>query len=215
MRILSAPFIAAIAATFAPVAVAQTSIETPRFEIVLESDGAQIRDYAPMIVAEVTVEARNMGQASSRGFRPLANYIFGGNTARDKIAMTSPVTAQSKSHKIDMTAPVTSQATGTGEYTVRFIMPSEWTMETLPVPNDARVKLVEVPRHQMAAARWIGGDSQDIRANAQAYLSEWATAQGYTITGEATWAGYDGPMTPRSQRRFEIMLPVTKAEDAA
>lgn len=215
MRILSAPLIAAIAATFAPVAAAQTSIETPRFEIVLESDGGQIRDYAPMIVAEVTVPARNAAEASSRGFRPLANYIFGGNTTRDKIAMTSPVTAQPKSQKIDMTAPVTAQATGTGQYTVRFIMPSEWTMETLPVPNDSRVKLLEVPRHKVAAVRWVGGDSQDIRANTETYLNEWATAQGYTISGEPTWAGYDGPMTPRSQRRYEIMLPVTKAEDAA
>jgi len=215
MRLLPATFIAALSAAFASGVTAQSSIESPRFEVVIESDGAQIRDYAPMIVAEVTVEARNAGQASSRGFRPLANYIFGGNTARDKIAMTSPVTAQPKSQKIDMTSPVTSQATGKGEYTVRFIMPTEWTMEALPIPNDSRIKLVEVPRHQMAAVRWIGGDNEEIRTNAEAYLKDWTIEHGYTISGPATWAGYDGPMTPRSQRRYEIMLPVTKAEDAA
>lgn len=214
MRLLLAS-LAASAATLLTGAEAQSNIEMPRFEVVLESDGAQIRDYAPMIVAEVTVEARNIRDASSRGFRPLANYIFGSNQARDKIAMTSPVTAQPKSHKIDMTAPVTSQAIGSGEYTVRFIMPAEWTMDTLPIPNDDRVKLVEVPGHQMAAVRWIGGDSAEIRANAETYLTDWVAEHGYRITGEATWAGYDGPMTPRSQRRYEIMLPVTKGEDAA
>ena len=39
--------------------------------------------------------------------------------------------------KIAMTAPVTQQTDG-DRWTVRFIMPSSWTMETLPTPNDSK-----------------------------------------------------------------------------
>ncbi|MEO1643149.1 MAG: heme-binding protein [Pseudomonadota bacterium] len=213
MRLALASIATLIAAPFMS-ATAQSDIETPAYRLISEAGPMQLRDYAPMIAAEVTVKADNKREAASRGFRPLAGYIFGGNTARDKIAMTAPVTSQA-SQKIEMTAPVTTTPSSEGEYTVRFIMPREWTMETLPVPNNNRVTLIEVPQHQMAAIRYVGKDSSKIRSEAEAELTKWLAGEGYRITGDAVWAGYDGPMTRRSERRYEIMLPVKKAEDAA
>ncbi|MEM7493672.1 MAG: heme-binding protein [Pseudomonadota bacterium] len=213
MRLALASIAALIAAPFTS-ASAQSNIETPDYITVAESGPMQIREYAPMIAAEVVVTADNRRQAASRGFRPLAGYIFGGNTARDKIAMTAPVTSQA-SQKIDMTAPVTSAKASDGQFRVRFIMPSKWTMDTLPVPNNDKVALIEVPKHKMAVLRYVGDDSEKIRTEAQAGLTEWLISEGYQVSGEPVWAGYDDPMTRRSKRRFEIMLPIETTEYAA
>jgi hypothetical protein len=169
-----------------------------------------------MIVAEVTVEADSLGEAANRGFRPLAGYIFGGNTPQQKIAMTSPVTAapaaKAKGQDIAMTVPVTAAEGGeAGQYTVRFIMPPEWTMDTLPAPRDPDVRLSAMPARMMAALRYTGGDSARKRAEVEAELREFLAAQGYEATGGAEWAGYDSPMVPFWMRRYEIMIPVQVA----
>jgi hypothetical protein len=53
----------------------------------------EIRDYAPMIIAET--EARgDRREAISKGFRLIAEYIFGNNTAAQRVPMTAPVTQQ-------------------------------------------------------------------------------------------------------------------------
>jgi hypothetical protein len=67
--------------------------EEPAHRVVERVGAIEIREYAAMIVAEVEVSG-DQTRASNRGFRPLANYIFGGNTPRQEIAMTTPVTAR-------------------------------------------------------------------------------------------------------------------------
>lgn len=201
---------AALAMVFALpfTAVAQEGYEGPTYEVVETEGPIQVRAYDPMIVAEVTVSARNIREAASRGFRPLGNYIFGYNEVRQEIAMTAPVTSEPASATIAMTAPVTSEATEAGDFVVKFIMPSNWTMDTLPTPKDTRVRLVEEPGNMRVVLRYIGADGADIRATHEAALVEWVTARGYTITGPMIWAGYSSPSVPRNRRVFEVMLPV-------
>ena len=54
-----------------------------------------------------------------------------------------------------MTAPVNLEKTG-GKYRITFLMPSRYTLETLPEPLDSRVELKEVPSRLMAAIRYSG-----------------------------------------------------------
>lgn len=193
-------------------AAAEETIAMPAYSVTAEDGPAQIRVYAPMIVAEVTVEAPSIEDAASQGFRPLANYIFGANAPRQKIAMTSPVTAAPKGQKIAMTAPVTAAEAGTaGTYDVRFIMPPEWTMATLPAPNNPDVRLLEIPGRTVAALRYKGGDTEKKRTKAEETLRAFVIAQGYEPTGEPEWAGYDSPFVPFWMRRYEVMLPVRAA----
>ena len=71
-------------------------------------------------------------RAAEAGFKRLAAYIFGGNRAGQDIAMTAPVVQQQDGVSIvDMTAPVL-QEPGDGEWTMAFVMPSGYTLETLP-----------------------------------------------------------------------------------
>ncbi len=127
--------------------------ETPEYSV-LKKDGAfELRRYPGYVKAEVTVKDSSYRSAVFKGFSILANYIFGDNTRVEKMAMTAPVQV-SQSEKIAMTAPVT--ISGAGNYQVSFIMPSKYTLETLPLPKDQQIRFVDEPEHLMAAMRFTG-----------------------------------------------------------
>ena len=111
------------------------AIEEPKYTVSLHQGAYEIRDYQAAMAAEVTVTGDQRG-AASKGFRLLAGYIFGGNTRRQSIAMTAPVTLERRSEEIAMTTPVTQTPTD-GVWVVRFTMPDSYSLETLPENNCA------------------------------------------------------------------------------
>jgi hypothetical protein len=125
----------------------------PKFTVMAKKDGYEIREYAPYIEARVTVTGEYR-EAMTSGFRILAGYIFGGNTSKHSIAMTAPVTEQ-KSEPISMTAPVSETVQDNGNRVVSFVMPEEYTLATLPTPNDKRIEIIEVGVHRSASILWI------------------------------------------------------------
>ncbi|MCO4747813.1 MAG: heme-binding protein [Proteobacteria bacterium] len=179
--------------------------EEPEYQVIAEAADYQVRHYAGRIEARVTVQA-SYGTSVQTGFRILANYIFGGNQARASIDMTTPVSA-AESLSIDMTTPVTARGEGT-EWVVSFMMPSEWTLASLPVPNDPRVELVEAPP-SLRAVRTFGG-----RATTRSTQSQLATlrtaieADGYVVTGPAAISQFDPPWVLGPWRRNEVQWPV-------
>ena len=194
-------------------AQAADEIETPPYET-LAADGAiEVRRYAPLVEAYTSVEAESARKAANRAFMTVAGYIFGGNEGGAKIAMTAPV--RSSGTRIAMTAPVRTTSSGTvneaGRYEVAFVMPSKWTMETLPAPKDGRVKLRKVPAQTLAALRFTGEPSAQEAAAREEELRAWLDANGWAATGPAGVAGYDGPSVPSAERRYEVTVPVEKA----
>ena len=157
------------------------------------------------------VAASSYGQAANAGFNPLADYIFGNNRTSDRIAMTVPVSAgRASGEKIAMTAPVTATQSG-DEYVVSFTMPSGYSMESLPLPNNPRVILESVGPHVVAVVQFSGYFSDKSAAKAQAQLEEWMRDQGLTAAGEPVSAQYDAPWKPGFARHNEIMIPVEGA----
>ena len=134
--------------------------ELPSYTVLMQSEQAEIRQYAPQLVAEVTVEGER-DEAINAGFRILAGYIFGDNESASKVAMTTPVTQTPASEKIAMTAPVTQSKAGQA-WVVRFGMPKQYTKETLPKPKDPRIRFVIAPPSKRAAVRFSGfaGDAK-------------------------------------------------------
>ena len=118
-----------------------SNVEQPSYKVLSSTDKIQVREYAPTIVAEVKVQGTR-AEAINQGFKILADYIFGNNTASDKIAMTAPVTQQEKL-TIAMTAPVTQQATDNA-WIVQFTMPAQYTMDTLPKPNNSEITILSL-----------------------------------------------------------------------
>ena len=130
-----------------------SNVEQPEYKVFATEKNIQIRDYAPMIVAETQVTGER-DKAISEGFRIIADYIFGNNLSSKKVAMTAPVTQQA-SEKIAMTAPVTQQGEG-NSWQVRFVMPASFTLETLPKPKNPAVQLKEIKGKRFAVMRFSG-----------------------------------------------------------
>lgn len=186
-------------------------VAEPPYTLVTREAAFEIRDYQAQVVAEVIVSG-TMGQASNRGFSPLAGYIFGGNAPRAKIAMTAPVVRQ-QGTKIAMTAPVTRQATGTqqGEtWKVRFIMPAGSTLATMPAPNNPNVALMEEPSRRYGVIRFSGLGSASTFESKAAELRNILAQRRLVPIGKPIFASYDPPWTLPFMRRHEVWLELPK-----
>ncbi|NCC26665.1 MAG: heme-binding protein [Gammaproteobacteria bacterium] len=186
------------------------NVETPEY-VAVESDGAfEIRDYPALVVAETT-RAGARREALGAGFGPLARYIFAKERAGEKIAMTAPVIQQrpeAPAERIAMTAPVIQSPTGEDAWSVRFIMPSGYSLEALPAPATSEVRLREIPAQRRAAVRFSGSTTDAALAEQEAALRAWMAARGLTAAGPAVYAYYNDPFTPGFLRRNEVLIDV-------
>ena len=180
--------------------------EEPHFLRRPLTDTVEIRQYGPRIAAETTVAA-DEELARNIGFRRLAGYIFGGNHRSEEISMTAPV-GQHGGDEIAMTAPVAQSRTDNRQWTIRFYMPSKWTMDTLPQPDDDNVKLVTVPGETVAVLRFSGDRSPDAVAARRSELLKTLSGNGIQTAGEPVAWFYDPPWTLPFRRRNEIAVPV-------
>lgn len=168
----------------------------------------QIRRYGPRIAAQTAVDGDGQ-DARSEGFRRLAGYIFGGNHRSTEIAMTAPVAQQSQS--IAMTAPVAQSRTADGASVIRFFMPSKYSLDTLPEPDDGLVTLVEVPGETMAVLRFSGDRSERAVATKTAELLDLLRDSSFAPAGDPVAWFYDPPWTLPPLRRNEVAVPVAAA----
>ena len=182
--------------------------ETPKYSVLKKQNEIEIRHYPAYIQAEVVVDEKQYQAAIEKGFGVLAGYIFGNNVSKEKIEMTSPVQA-SRSQKIAMTTPVT--VTGASSFTVAFIMPSAYTLETLPQPKDSRVHFRLIPARSLAAIRFSGFFKQDTIQKNKQRLSQWLEEQGIEAEGDFIVAGYNPPWVPGFLARNEVLIQI-KAE---
>ena len=170
----------------------------------------EIRRYGARIAAETTVTADELS-ARNTGFRRLARYIFGANHIHGKVAMAGPVTQQPsgrRGEKIAMTAPVAQEVAGDDQWVIRFFMPADKTLESLPEPDDAEVKLVTVPPQTIAVRRFTGSRGRRAVAAQTARLMDTLRENGFeAVDTPAAWF-YDPPWTVPVLRRNEIAVPV-------
>jgi len=182
------------------------AIEEPKYTVVTKDRDIEVRLYEMHIVAETVVDTSDFDEASDQGFRRLAGYIFGGNKVQRKLSMTSPVTTE-QSQKIAMTAPVEMVQDGTS-LKMTFMMPSEFTMESLPIPNDSRVTLRRVPERKLAVIRFSGRWTEDNFREHTNELMAWIQKQGLKTCGAPVVARYNPPFVPSFFRRNEVLVPV-------
>lgn len=196
------------------------AIEEPKYEVLLSDGPYEIRQYAPTLIAETTVDG-DMDEASNKGFRLIADFIFGNNqaassTVSEKIAMTAPVTVEPQSAKISMTAPVTVEPQSEGsdmqsakQWRVNFVMPSRYTLSTIPKPKNSAVTLKEIPSKHVVVLTYSGFNTVSrVQAKVEETL-DWARKRNLKIMGTPQLSRYDPPWTLPMFKRNEIMLEIS------
>lgn len=192
---------------------------------VLQEDGKiEVRQYDSYLTASVSFDSEE--ELEDNGFSMLADYIFGNNipmtspvfTEGENIGMTSPVFTQGEN--IGMTSPVFTEGDDIGmtspvftgndskEWTMTFVMPERYTLETLPRPTNKEVLISEVPASVKASIRFNGRRTQRRTAKFEGQLRDWIKKQGMTITSEAIYAGHNPPWTLPIFRRNEVLFEV-------
>ena len=107
-----------------------------------------------------------------------------------------------------MTAPVAQFADGADGWTIRFYMPAKWTIDSLPAPDDERVRLVAQPAETVAVLRFTGDRSPDAIDAQTTKLRDVLRATGFEPVGPPTAWFYDPPWTIPFLRRNEVVIPV-------
>lgn len=186
-------------------------VEQADYTVVKKMNDYEIREYPAHIVAQTTVQG-SYRESMSSGFSIVAGYIFGGNTKKENIAMTTPVVAQKGkidkvSESIAMTAPVVATSDGDSQI-ISFGMPRSYTLETLPTPNDSRVKIVTIPVKKYAVMQfsWYRSDAR-VKSMQNKLLSALAR-DGVVAEGSVAYAGYNAPWTPPWMNRNEVLVEV-------
>lgn len=186
--------------------------EEPNFQILQETEDYELRRYEPYRVAEVEVRGAFEG-VGSEAFKILAGYIFGDNQGETKIEMTAPVNqrpVETKGLRLEMTAPVTQRPEGAtpDTYIISFVMPTRFTLETLPRPNNPRIVLREEPARRIAARRYAGSWSEDRYRDEERRLLEALRRDGLQPNGTPIYARYNSPFSLPMLRRNEILVPL-------
>ena len=174
-------------------------VQSVKYEVVKKLDKVEIRRYPKIVIAKVSVyETDNFGL--------LFRFISGNNKQKEKVKMTSPVVSQDDYQEIKMTSPVLSEFSSQGY--MAFVMPSELSLETTPLPLDSRVKIEEIPSRIVAVLRFSGSWSEaHLEEKTKELLQELANAKIKT-TGSVFTMLYNPPFTPSFLRRNEVAIEV-------
>lgn len=168
------------------------NIEMYEYEVVKSFDNFEIRKYAPANFSYVTIDAKTYDASSSKGFRQLAGYIFGGNEGGQEIAMTSPV-------EMEMDEKMT----------MKFMVPSKYALDDLPAPNNKNVKFKHEPERIIAAIQFSGYANDAKIEFYKTALNKLLYVHGLRHNGEYSFLGYNSPFD-FFNRRNEVIVELTE-----
>ncbi len=182
-----------------------SDVEKPDYKVIQSEQNIEIRQYEPMIIAEVEVDGKRE-DAIGDGFRLLADYIFGNNTVQQVISMTAPV-QQKENQNIAMTAPVQQQSTGKS-WRMSFVMPSKYSMDSLPVPNNNRVRLKGILAKKFVVIEFSGTNSNENVTEHENQLMNYIEENQIKINDSPKYAFYNPPWSLPFLRRNEVMIEI-------
>lgn len=166
-------------------------IEEQKFSVVRKYDDFEIRFYPSATIATINSNAKTYKDLSGPGFQKLAGYIFGGNETNTKISMTTPV-------QMDINDSVS---------TMSFVMPSEYSKENLPKPNDPGVQIINSKDEYVAVIRFGGyASDEDLKIYSEK-LQNLLKENGITSFGNYRFLGYNPPFQFIG-RKNEIIVTV-------
>ena len=165
--------------------------ENQQYTVVLKEKEFEVRFYPATTIATINSSAKSYKELSGSGFRKLAGYIFGGNDSDTKIAMTTPV-------HMDINDTMSSMS---------FIMPSKYSQENLPKPNDPNVIIKKTKDEYVAAINFGGFASDNDMKIYSSKLASLLKERKIVTIGNFRYLGYNPPYQLIG-RRNEIIVSV-------
>ena len=176
------------------------SLEKPEYTVLYRDGDIEYRQYEPYLVAETLIRnTTDYDEAGTEGFRRLFRYISGANSSQTKVAMTAPV----------------QQGESADGWRVSFMLPSEYSMQTAPVPTDDRVQIRTVPGRLRAVLRYSGRWTEKNYRKRLSELSAGLAAEAIRPLGEFQSAAYNPPFMPPFMRRNEVIVEVDRLPASA
>ena len=190
---------------YAVVGVFMSKVEQPKYEIISSQGDIEIRQYQPMVIAEVTIYGKRK-EAIKSGFKILAGYIFGDNKLRENISMTAPVKQQSN-EKISMTAPVRQQEVP-GRWKISFVMPSQYSISTIPIPDYKDISIEKIDSKKYAVIKFSGMNSDKNIHFHENKIKKYLSENKIQSISSSIYAFYNPPLTLPFLRRNEVMIEI-------
>ncbi len=173
------------------ISMSTNKTEEQKYSLVRKYNEFEVRFYPSATIATINSNAKTYKDLSGPGFQKLAGYIFGGNEANTKISMTTPV-------QMDINDSVS---------TMSFVMPSAYTKENLPKPNDPDVQIKNTSDEYVAVIRFGGyASDKDLKFYSEK-LQNLLKENGINTFGNYRFLGYNPPFQLIG-RRNEIIVSV-------
>ncbi len=183
------------------------SIESPLSRNHEQRSGYEIRDQGPYLMARVQIDGP-WSEALDEGRHIIGGYLAGDNTTQSSIALTLPVDIQEpEGEPIALAAPVVQEGKN-GQWLVSFILPSKYTSDTVPRPNDPRIRLIAVPAQRIAVLTFGGWVDRPRVQERQEEVKRLLKQDNETIISPFRVVQYGTPWVPPFVRRNEIVVTI-------
>jgi hypothetical protein len=165
-------------------------IESYPYQVIKKYKDFETRVYEASLFNSVKLPYSNYKESSRKGFSLLASYIFGSNESNEKIAMTSPV----------------MMSLG-DSMTMHFLVPKQYSKETLPKPNNNQVELTQFPEKKVAVISFKGwADDEKIEKYKQELIKH-LKEENIDYKGPFYFLGYNPPFE-LFNRKNEVMVEI-------
>jgi hypothetical protein len=170
-------------------------LEQPKYTAIKKENNFEIRRYAKILTSSVKVEG-DQYYALRKGFQPLVRYIGAKERNSEKISMTAPV--------------IQSVNDENGNWTISFAMPSKYSLDNLPQPENDSIYFQEIEPSLAAVIRFNGKADEKLLNLKSGILMRWVDSKGYAKLSRPKFLFYNDPTTPGFLRRNEVMILVEK-----
>ena len=166
--------------------ISTTNYETQRYDVVVSIEDFEIRFYHSSLKAKIASQKNANGN-----FYKLFQFISGNNSKGEKIAMTTPVYMKNDN-----------------DYnTMEFVMPSDYTIESISKPNDENVIIYESEAKYYACIRYGGySNSGKFKMHSKKLIEQLSELNIRTV-GDIFYVSYNSPYKVFN-RRNEVMVEI-------
>ncbi len=161
--------------------------KSPSYECVLTNNGVEVRNYAPMTLAQVTLSGP-FERFRDTAFDLLASYVFGKNSTALEMEMTTPIFFDRFEN----------------HWTMSFVIPA--SVDVPPKPIDDRIRIVKRPKTTVVSLAYHGNNTleqmEKYATELKTKVASWPKPPAYSLQ----FVQYDGPATVPILKKNEVHL---------